>query len=115
MATLCAFSAEAIVKSIVEYIAELPNIELFIASGGDVRNKMLMQFLRERLPEHMRLATSDEFGIPAQFKEAIKFAKRGEATLNYLADNIPSCSGASRFNILGKIALSPSYARGLQL
>lgn len=111
MATFCAFSAEAIVRSITEYIPELSKIDVLIASGGGVRNKTLMQLIRERLPKHMRLTTSDEFGIPAQFKEAIKFATLGFATLNHLANNIPACSGASQFNILGKIALAPRFAQ----
>jgi hypothetical protein len=33
--------------------------------------------------------------------------------MNQLANNIPACSGASQFNILGKIALAPRYAQGI--
>ncbi len=72
-----------------------------------------MQMLRARLPAHLRLTTSDEYGIPAQFKEAIKFATLAFATLNNVADNIPACSGAARYTILGKIAPSPRLARGI--
>ena len=45
---------------------------------------------------------SDEFGIPAQFKEAIKFATLAHAKVHQLANNIPAASGASGFTILGK-------------
>ncbi len=113
MATFCAFTADAIVKSINDYIPDLSGLNVLIASGGGTRNKTLMQMLQARLPKHMRLTTSDEYGIPAQFKEAIKFATLGFATLEHFADNIPACSGASQFNILGKIALAPRYARGI--
>ena len=33
--------------------------------------------------------------------------------MHRLADNIPACSGASRYTILGKIALAPRLARGV--
>ena len=44
---------------------------------------------------------------PPQFKEAIKFGTLGFATLNGLADNIPACSGANGFAVLGKINRPP--------
>lgn len=113
MATFSAFTAQAIVKSLTDYIPDLSGLDVLIASGGGTRNKHLMRLLHERLPAHMRLTTSDEYGIPAQFKEAVKFAMLGYATMNQLANNIPAASGASQFNILGKIAQAPRYARGL--
>ena len=113
MATFTAFTAEAIVKSITDYIPDLSGLDVLIASGGGTRNTYLMQLLQSRLPAHMRLTTSDKYGIPAQFKEAIKFATLGYATINHLANNIPAACGASQFNILGKIALAPRYAQGI--
>lgn len=56
---------------------------------------------------------ANEYGIPAQFKKAIKFAALGYAAINQRANNIPAASGASQFNILGKIAQAPRYARGI--
>lgn len=113
MATLCAFTAASIVKAIMDHVPDVSGLRVLIGSGGGVRNVQLMQLLREKLPEHIRLTTSDEYGIPAQYKEAIKFAMLGFATLNHLAGNIPSCSGASRYTILGKIALAPHLTRGV--
>lgn len=113
MATLCAFTATSIVRAIAEHIPDAAGLDVVIASGGGVRNAHLMQMLRARLPAHLRLTTSDEYGIPAQFKEAIKFATLAFATLNNVADNIPACSGAARYTILGKIAPSPRLARGI--
>ena len=85
---------------------------MLIASGGGTRNATLMRRLAARLPEGLRLTTSDEFGIPPQYKEAIKFATLAHATVNYLANNIPAASGATSFGILGKIQLPPRLARG---
>jgi len=113
MATLCAFTATSIVRAIVEHVPEAGLVTALIASGGGVRNACLMRLLGERLPAHMRLTTSDEYGIPAQFKEAIKFATLAFATINNVANNIPACSGATRYTILGKIAPAPRLARGV--
>jgi hypothetical protein len=55
----------------------------------------------------------DEFGIPAQYKEAIKFAALALAAQLQLANNIPAASGASRFAILGKLVAAPRLARGV--
>jgi anhydro-N-acetylmuramic acid kinase len=62
-----------------------------------------MQRLKRHLPIGLRLTLSDEFGIPAQYKEAIKFAALALAAQRHLANNIPAASGASRFAILGKL------------
>jgi anhydro-N-acetylmuramic acid kinase len=110
MATFTAFTATAIVRAITEHIADLASVELLVSSGGGTRNPTLMTMLRERLPQHLRLTTSDEFGIPSQYKEATKFATLAYATLHHLANNIPRASGASGYTILGKIALAPRLA-----
>ena len=82
-----------------------------IASGGGVRNKTLMERIRANLPHGLRLTLSDEFGLPAQFKEAIKFATLALAAQLQIANNIPAASGASRFAILGKLVAAPRLAR----
>ena len=76
-------------------------------------NKGLMERLRANLPSGLRLAVSDEFGIPAQYKEAVKFAALALAAQLQLANNIPAASGASRFAILGKLVAAPRLARGV--
>jgi anhydro-N-acetylmuramic acid kinase len=77
-----------------------------------VRNGWLVQRLKKNLPSGLRLRLSDEFGIPAQYKEAIKFAALALAVQLQLANNIPAASGASRFAILGKLVAAPRLARG---
>ena len=71
-----------------------------------------MDRLRANLPSGLRLTVSDEYGIPAQYKEAIKFAALALAAQLHLANNIPAASGASRFAILGKLVAAPRLARG---
>jgi len=111
LATFTEFTAISIARSIREHIPILDEIKTLIASGGGVRNTFLMQRLAKHLPAGLRLTLSDEFGIPAQFKEAIKFAALALAAQLQLANNIPAASGASRFAILGKLVAAPRLAR----
>jgi anhydro-N-acetylmuramic acid kinase len=112
LATFTEFTAVSIARSIRDHIAILSEITTLIASGGGVRNAALMARLEAHLPVGLRLTLSDEFGIPAQYKEAIIFAALALAAQKHLANNIPAASGASRFAILGKFVLAPRLALG---
>jgi anhydro-N-acetylmuramic acid kinase len=107
MATFSDFTAYAIANSIQDNIPSLDEMSVILASGGGVRNKHVMKSLAGKLPSNLRLTTSDEYGIPAAYKEAIKFATLAYATIHQCANNVPSCSGASGYTILGKISLAP--------
>jgi len=52
----------------------------------------------------VRLRQSDEFGLPAEAKEAVAFAVLAYQTWGHLPGNIPSATGAVRPAILGKIS-----------
>jgi len=83
--------------------APLAKTEL-IAAGGGVQNATLMQMLREGLESlGVRLRAMDEFGIPAQAKEAVAFALLGWLTWHRLPGNLPSATGAERPVALGKL------------
>ncbi|HOA28206.1 MAG TPA: anhydro-N-acetylmuramic acid kinase [Arachnia sp.] len=113
VATFTQFSAIAISRSIQDHVPNLDQMQALIASGGGVRNGYLMERLAAHLPASLRLTTSDEFGIPAPFKEAIKFGTLAFANLNDLANNIPAASGASKFTVLGKRVTPPRAAKGI--
>jgi anhydro-N-acetylmuramic acid kinase len=113
LATFTEFTAGSIAKSIVELVPILSEISILIASGGGVRNAHLMKRLKALLPDGLRLTVSDEYGIPAQYKEAVKFATLALAAQLKLANNIPAASGASRFAILGKLVAAPRLAQGV--
>lgn len=113
LATFTEFTAASIVKAIVDMVPILPEISTLAASGGGVRNAHLMRRLKTLLPAGLRLTTSDEFGIPAQYKEAVKFAALALAAKLHIANNIPAASGASRFAILGKLVAAPRLAKGI--
>jgi anhydro-N-acetylmuramic acid kinase len=111
LATVTEFAAYSIVRSITDNVKALNDISIIMASGGGTRNGYLMQRLGAYMPKGLRLTLSDEFGIPAAFKEAIKFATLAHATVNGLANNIPAASGAHRFGILGKLVQPPRLAK----
>lgn len=113
MATICAFTAEAIVKNMNDYIPQdmLAKVKVMYASGGGVRNKTIMKYIKEKLPANIRLATSAEIGIPPEYKEACKFATLGYSCINGIANNIPAASHASQYTILGKVSFAPRLAK----
>jgi anhydro-N-acetylmuramic acid kinase len=111
LATVTEFAAYSIVRSITDNVKSLPEIGTIMASGGGTRNVYLMERLGTYMPKGLRLSVSDEFGVPAAFKEAIKFATLAHATINGLANNIPAASGAQRFGILGKLVQPPRLAK----
>ena len=111
LATVTEFAAYAITRSITDNVKTINEISTIMASGGGTRNAYLMERLAAYMPKSLRLTLSDEFGVPAAFKEAIKFATLAHATVNGLANNIPAASGAKRFGILGKLVQPPRLAR----
>lgn len=108
--TFCRFSAWAIARAVTDYVPRLDRISTLIASGGGVRNPTLMAMIAEELPDGLRLTTSDEYGIPPQFKEAVKFATLAYAARRLLGNNIPAACGASEMTVMGKTVYPPRYA-----
>lgn len=76
----------------------------YIVSGGGARNSTLMAMLAQRLePLGCGLATSEDFGLPAQAKEAAAFALLAWQTWHRLPGNLPAATGAARPAILGQV------------
>ena len=114
LATLTIFTAASIRAAVVQHVLPRANLKRLIASGGGVTNKFLMLHLAEGFKAHgIEVIVSDDVGLPATFKEAIKFATLAYATKNGLANNIPAASGASKFAVLGKMSLAPRFAKGI--
>jgi anhydro-N-acetylmuramic acid kinase len=55
-------------------------------------------------PQGCTLATTEEFGLPAEAKEAAAFALLAWATWNRLPGNVPRATGAKRLAVLGQIS-----------
>jgi len=76
-----------------------------IASGGGAKNPTLMAMLSNEIaPLGIELRFSDEFGLPAEAKEAVAFALLAYETWHRRPSNVPSATGAKRAVILGKIS-----------
>ncbi len=76
-----------------------------VVSGGGARNGTLMKMLAEELgPLGLKMRSSDEFGVPAEAKEAIAFAVLAYQTCMSQAGNLPAATGAKRAVVLGKVS-----------
>ena len=115
LATFSAFTAEAIVKNMNDYIPQkkLDQCDVMYASGGGAKNPTIMKFIQEKLPSNIRLASSDEIGIPREYKEACKFATLGYSTVHNIANNIPAACHASQYTIMGKVSFAPWRAKNV--
>ncbi len=88
LATLTRLTAATIATACREHGARQ-----VIASGGGVRNPVLMDALRRELGE-IELRTSDELGLPAHGKEAYLTALLGWLSWHGLPGNVPGTTGA---------------------
>ncbi|HYL59702.1 MAG TPA: anhydro-N-acetylmuramic acid kinase [Candidatus Acidoferrales bacterium] len=98
IATATEFTARSIACGILA--TTLQDAEV-IVSGGGVRNRQIMRRLRELLPHH-KVATSADYGIDPDAKEAIAFAVLAYQAARGRPCNLPSATGASRALVLGK-------------
>ena len=97
VATLTELTAVSVSQAVAQ-----AGVEVLVASGGGVRNPVLMRRLGDLLPG-VRVITSDALGVPSDTKEAIAFALIGWASVHGLPGNVPSCTGAIGPRVLGQI------------
>jgi anhydro-N-acetylmuramic acid kinase len=111
VATATALTARSIADSVRRFV--LPKFagrrnrgdHQMIVSGGGSNNPTLMGMLRDEItPMGISVHFSDEFGLPAEAKEAVAFALLAHETWHRRPSNVPSATGAKRAAILGKIS-----------
>jgi anhydro-N-acetylmuramic acid kinase len=107
LATATALTAETIAGSYRRFVH--PRMRDggvdFVVSGGGARNATLMAMLAQRLESlGCELAASEEFGLPAEAKEAAAFALLAWQTWHRLPGNVPAATGAGRPAILGQVS-----------
>jgi anhydro-N-acetylmuramic acid kinase len=110
VATATALTARSIADAVQRFV--MPRVATrrkesreMIVSGGGAKNPTLMAMLRHELaPLGIKLHFSDEFGLPAEAKEAVAFALLAQETWHRRPSNVPSATGAKRPAILGKIS-----------
>lgn len=103
IATLTALTAKVIADSYVRYVYNVASVKTVVIGGGGAYNPTLMKFLRSYLPKHVELKTHEDFGISNNFKEVMAFALLGYCTYYAIPNNLPSCTGAKKRTVLGKI------------
>lgn len=83
-------------------LAHLPDVARMLVCGGGVRNPFLLQRLQARLPG-VAIHSSADYGLDADYMEAMGFAWLARETLAGRPGNLPSVSGARGPRILGAI------------
>lgn len=97
-ATLLELSIQTISTAIKNYAA---NTKEIIICGGGSQNAVFVQQLQESLP--LKITSSDYYGIPAQYMEALAFAWLAKANLDGASACLPSVTGAKHPSIAGCI------------
>jgi anhydro-N-acetylmuramic acid kinase len=98
---LIATATELTARTIANAISPHESITEVLASGGGVHNRWLMRRLRELLPD-FSIATTADYGIDPDAKEAIAFAVLAYEFIQRRPGNLPSATGARHAVLLGK-------------
>jgi len=111
VATATALTARSIVDAVQRFVVprfgarRKQSNHQMIVSGGGAKNPTLLAMLRDAIaPLGISLHFSDEFGLPAEAKEAVAFALLAHETWHRRPSNVPAATGAKRAAILGKIS-----------
>jgi anhydro-N-acetylmuramic acid kinase len=100
IATATALTAATIAIGITRFAGMC---EELIVSGGGAHNPQIMGRLAAFLP-HVATATSTDYGVDVDAKEAVAFAILAHETWRRRPSNLPAATGARRPVILGKIS-----------
>ena len=105
ISTLTALTAKTIAQAYERFVYPVCNIDTVVIGGGGAYNKTLMQFLRTYLPKRIALKTHEDYGISNNYKEAMAFALLGYCNYYGIPSNVPSCTGAEKRVVLGKMCM----------
>lgn len=102
LATLCRFTACSVRRACEQFLFPAQSYEELIVSGGGTKNEILMKELAEQLSK-LDIKVSDEYGLPADAKEAVGFALLANEALHGHSNHLPAATGARHSAILGMI------------
>lgn len=103
IATVTALTAKSIAQAYERFVYPVTDIEEVIVGGGGSYNPTLLKYLRHYLPKHVNIKTHDDYGISNNFKEVMAFALLGYCHYYGIPSNLPSCTGAVKRVVLGKL------------
>ena len=102
VATLVAFTAEAVSHACREHLRAESDVDRVLVGGGGAHNPALLTALRAAMPRGA-VEPFDAFGVPAGAAEAVAFSLLGRNALLGLPNHLPRCTGAHRTAVLGEI------------
>ncbi|MCB0108271.1 MAG: anhydro-N-acetylmuramic acid kinase, partial [Caldilineaceae bacterium] len=86
-----------------------------VVAGGGARNPVLLDAIRRQVQQQLKrtvpVRTHLELGIDDKAKEALAFALMGYLTIQGKPGNVPSCTGATKAQVLGQIAPGDNFAQ----
>jgi anhydro-N-acetylmuramic acid kinase len=98
LATLSAFTAEAVAQELRAWGPALPPGTALLVSGGGARHRRVRRELAQRLPE---LRLEEDLHFPPGAREAVSWALLGAASAAGVDGSLPEVTGASRAAVLG--------------
>ena len=101
--TITELTAKTIYESYVNFVFPKVKIDEVVIGGGGAYNPVLMESLQKYFGE-IPVKTHEDFGINNKLKECIAFAVLGLCTLLKRTNNLPSCTGAKKNVVMGKIS-----------
>ena len=105
VATATALTSRSIADAVRRFVLPRGKFGELVVSGGGAKNSTLMRMLKEDSGAHgLKVRSTDEFGLPAEAKEATAFALLAHETWHRRPSNVPSATGAKRAAVLGKIS-----------
>jgi len=101
-ATLTELTAVTISQAILNSVGKECRL---LVCGGGIHNSVLMQRLQE-LNKNIKVSSTEEFGVPPEWVEAMLFAWLAKRTMNRQTGNLPSVTGADAPVVLGGVYYS---------
>src|SRR5574344_616885 len=103
IATLTALTAKTIVESYERFVFPNTSVNSVVIGGGGAYNPSIMKFIRKYLPRHIELKTHEDVAISNNYKEVMALDRFGYCSFYGIPNNLPSCTGAEKRVVLGKI------------
>jgi anhydro-N-acetylmuramic acid kinase len=114
VATLVAFTAEAVARACRELLPGSPRIDRVLVCGGGARNPAMLAALVRAMPS-ATVQPSDAVGVPADAVEAMAFSLMGRNALLGLPNHLPACTGASHAAVLGEVVRVAGAQTGAEM
>ncbi len=104
LATATMLTAASVYQAYARFVRPRHALDVLIVSGGGRHNGFLMHKLADCFAP-IAVRAVEDYGLEADAKEALCFAVLAHETINGVATNLPSATGAARGTLLGKICL----------